>query len=60
MNRWLCKAKAALTLEDIAKAHAYFIVIHPFGDDNGRVGRAMVYGRYAPLIRLFNEAAQRG
>ncbi|VAW86923.1 hypothetical protein MNBD_GAMMA18-949 [hydrothermal vent metagenome] len=91
MNRWLYKTKELTTLEDIAKAHAYFIAIHPFGDGNGRVGRAlvmiqclnarlmpplfdgenraiyyaamehaMVHGRYAPLVRLFHEAALRG
>ncbi len=42
MNRWLFKMKEAATLEEIAKAHAYFIAIHPFGDGNGRVGRALV------------------
>lgn len=91
MNRWVYKTGKSATLEDIAKAHAYFMSIHPFGDGNGRVGRAlvmvqclnarlmppvfdgenramyyaamghaMVHGRYAPLIRLFYEAAQRG
>jgi len=42
MNRWVFKMNEAATLEEIAKAHAYFIAIHPFGDGNGRVGRAMV------------------
>lgn len=42
MNRWVYKCAEAGTLEEIAKAHAYFISIHPFGDGNGRVGRALV------------------
>jgi len=42
MNRWVYKEAKAATLEAIAKAHAYFIMIHPFGDGNGRVGRALV------------------
>ena len=41
INRWVFKTKQAATLEEIAKAHAYFIAIHPFGDGNGRVGRAL-------------------
>lgn len=87
--RWVYKEAKAKTLEAIAKAHAYFILIHPFGDGNGRVGRALVmiqclnarlmppvfngenkamyyaameyamkHGRYAPLVRLFYEAAK--
>ncbi|WP_432744917.1 Fic family protein [Methylobacter sp. G7] len=87
--RWVYKEAKAVTLEAIAKAHAYFILIHPFGDGNGRVGRALVmaqclnarlmppvfdgenramyyvamehamkHGRYAPLVRLFYEAAK--
>lgn len=42
MNRWVYKEAKAAALEAIAKAHAYFIMIHPFGDGNGRVGRALV------------------
>jgi fido (protein-threonine AMPylation protein) len=91
VNRWVYKMSGASSLDEIAKAHAWFIAIHPFGDGNGRVGRAlvmaqclnarlmppifdgenramyyaamehaMVHGRYAPLIRLFYEAALRG
>jgi Fic family protein len=89
IHRWVFKEAKAANLEAIAKAHAYFILIHPFGDGNGRVGRALVmaqclnarlmppvfngenramyyatmqhamqHGRYAPLIRLFYEAAR--
>ncbi len=42
MNRWVYKEAKVATLEAIAKAHAYFIMVHPFGDGNGRVGRALV------------------
>jgi len=42
VNRWVYKSREASSLDDIARAHAYFIAIHPFGDGNGRVGRALV------------------
>jgi len=42
MNRWVYKCGGASSLEEVAKAHAYFIAIHPFGDGNGRAGRALV------------------
>ena len=42
IHRWVFKQAKASSLEAIAKAHAYFILIHPFGDGNGRVGRALV------------------
>ena len=42
MNRWAYKCSDAATLAEIAEAHAYFIAVHPFGDGNGRVGRALV------------------
>ena len=42
INRWVYKYNNISTLEDMAKAHAHFIAIHPFGDGNGRVGRALL------------------
>lgn len=42
MNRWVYKCGNAASMDEIAKAHAYFIAIHPFGDGNGRVGRALI------------------
>ncbi len=43
-------------IERLAKTHAMFELIHPFGDGNGRVGRlimftqAMQYGIVPPLV----------
>ena len=42
INRWVYRHKDSATIEDVAQAHAYFIAIHPFGDGNGRVGRALL------------------
>ncbi len=42
MIRWVYKEAKSATLDAIARAHAYFILIHPFGDGNGRVGRALI------------------
>jgi fido (protein-threonine AMPylation protein) len=42
MNRWVYKYKNAEKVEDLAESHAHFMAIHPFGDGNGRVGRALL------------------
>jgi len=42
VNSWAYKYKVVNTLEDLAKSHAHFIAVHPFGDGNGRVGRALM------------------
>ncbi len=39
---WCAKYKQPSSLVEIAAAHAHFIRIHPFGDGNGRVGRALL------------------
>jgi len=39
---WCAKYKQPSGLMEIAAAHAHFIRIHPFGDGNGRVGRALL------------------
>lgn len=62
MERWVEKYKDIKSLEDIAKAHAHFELIHPFGDGNGRVGRILMTihcieaGYIPPLINKSNKA----
>ncbi len=40
---WVDKYGFISTLTEIAAAHAHFELIHPFGDGNGRVGRALAW-----------------
>ncbi len=40
---WAGKYHSTTNLKEIAEAHAHFELIHPFGDGNGRVGRALVW-----------------
>lgn len=62
LERWVEKYKDIKSLEDIAKAHAHFELIHPFGDGNGRVGRILMTihcintGYIPPLINKSNKA----
>ena len=59
---WITKYQNCSTLEEIAAAHAHFELIHPFGDGNGRVGRAIVWeqclslGLLPPEIDQHNKA----
>ena len=39
---WCTKYRQPSSLTEIAIAHSHFIRIHPFGDGNGRVGRALL------------------
>lgn len=39
---WCTKYNRPKNLTEIATAHSHFIRIHPFGDGNGRVGRALL------------------
>lgn len=62
MENWYHKYKEFSTIEDIAKAHAHFEAIHPFGDGNGRIGRLIMVaqcikiGFIPPLINKKNKA----
>jgi Fic family protein len=62
IENWLHKYVGILSLMDIAKAHAHFELIHPFGDGNGRVGRLIISyqaiksGYIPPLINNSNKA----
>ena len=62
VNSWVYKYKHANSFEEIAKAHAHLIAIHPFGDGNGRVGRALIMaqclnaGLMPPVFNAENRA----
>jgi len=43
---WVSKYQDIKTVSDIAKAHAHFEAIHPFGDGNGRIGRLIMAAQY--------------
>lgn len=43
---WVSKYRGITSVMDIAKAHAHFESIHPFGDGNGRVGRLIMTAHY--------------
>ncbi|PHS24475.1 MAG: hypothetical protein COA83_07690 [Methylophaga sp.] len=43
---WVSKYRGIESVMDIAKAHAHFESIHPFGDGNGRVGRLIMTAQY--------------
>ena len=59
---WISKYASSPSLADIAASHAHFELIHPFGDGNGRVGRALIWeqclsiGLMPPEIDQHNKA----
>jgi len=59
---WVSKYRGIESVMDIAKAHAHFESIHPFGDGNGRVGRLIMTAQYLqaglmpPEINGYNKA----
>ena len=59
---WVSKYRGISSVMDLAKAHAHFESIHPFGDGNGRVGRLIMTAQYLlaglmpPEINAYNKA----
>jgi len=59
---WCSKYKNTQSLQNVAESHAHFIRIHPFGDGNGRVGRALMLiqclqaGLMPPILSKSNQA----
>ena len=59
---WVSKYRGTESVLEIAKAHAHFESIHPFGDGNGRVGRLIMTAHYLqaglmpPEINGYNKA----
>lgn len=59
---WVSKYRGIDSVMDMAKAHAHFESIHPFGDGNGRVGRLIMTAQYLqaglmpPEINGYNKA----
>jgi len=59
---WVSKYRGIESVMDMAKAHAHFESIHPFGDGNGRVGRLIMTAQYLqaglmpPDINGYNKA----